>query len=121
MSVDLLLLKFNSDEKQFTRLFVSVIASDCILILTNGGQLVALCGGGWALRTGIGMTTNLSGHFRNRRLQFIGRSQVEHTHKPTHTTVDSRTRSTRVNRSAIEKVSVKTKLNLGLILGNLEK
>jgi len=31
MCVDSLLLKFNSDEKQYTRLFISVFASDCIL------------------------------------------------------------------------------------------
>jgi len=37
MCVDSLLLKFNSDEKQFTgtRLFISVFASDCILSPTN--------------------------------------------------------------------------------------
>jgi len=38
MCVDTLLLKFNSDEKQFTRLFISVFASDCILRPTNGGR-----------------------------------------------------------------------------------
>jgi len=42
MCVDSLLLKFKSDEKQFTKLFI--------------------CGGGWALRAGIGMTINLPGH-----------------------------------------------------------
>jgi len=30
MCVDSLLLKFNSDEKQLTRLFIPVFASDCI-------------------------------------------------------------------------------------------
>jgi len=48
MCVDLLLLKFNSDEKQFTRLFIPMVVSPC--------------GGGWALRAGIGMTINLTGH-----------------------------------------------------------
>jgi len=36
--VDSILLKFNSDEKQFTRLFISVFASDCALSPTNGGR-----------------------------------------------------------------------------------
>jgi len=40
MCVDSLLLKFNSDEKQFTRLFVSVFASDCILNPTKDGRLL---------------------------------------------------------------------------------
>jgi len=31
-------LKFNSDEKQFTRLFIFVFASDCILSPTNGDR-----------------------------------------------------------------------------------
>jgi len=38
MCVDALLLKFNSDEKQFNRLFISVFASDCILSSTNCGR-----------------------------------------------------------------------------------
>jgi len=36
--VNSLLLKFNSDEKQLARLFISMFASDCILCLTNGGR-----------------------------------------------------------------------------------
>jgi len=47
MCVDSLLLKFNSDEKQFTRLFISVFAFDCILVPP---KVVAPCGGGWALQ-----------------------------------------------------------------------
>jgi len=38
MCVDSLLLKFNSDEKQLTRLFVSVFASDCSLSPTEDGR-----------------------------------------------------------------------------------
>jgi len=59
MCVDSLLLKFNSDEKQFTRLFICVFASDCILVPP---MVVAPCGSGWALRAGIGMTINFPGH-----------------------------------------------------------
>jgi len=51
MCVDSLLLKFNNDEKQFTRLFISVFASDYILSPTKVGR--PLNGGGWALRAGI--------------------------------------------------------------------
>jgi len=60
MCVDSLLLKFNSDEKQFTRLFVSVFTSDCILSPIKDDR--PPCGGGWALRAGIGMVINLPGH-----------------------------------------------------------
>jgi len=59
MCVDSLLLKFNSDEKQFTQLFISVFASDCILSTTKGGPP---CGGGWTLHSEIEMTINLPGH-----------------------------------------------------------
>jgi len=38
MPIDSLLLKFNSDEKQFTRLFISVFATDCILSPTKSGR-----------------------------------------------------------------------------------
>jgi len=38
MYVDSLLLKFNCDENQLSRLFISVFASDCILSPTNGGR-----------------------------------------------------------------------------------
>jgi len=38
MCVDSLLLKFNIDEKQFIRLFISVIASDCTLSPTKDGR-----------------------------------------------------------------------------------
>jgi len=54
MFVDSLLFKFNSDEKQFTQLYISMFAFDCILIPTNGG-----C----PLRAGIGMTINPPGYF----------------------------------------------------------
>jgi len=47
MCVDSLLLKFNNDKKQLTRLFISVFASDCTLSPTNDGRPP---GGGWALR-----------------------------------------------------------------------
>jgi len=47
MCVDSLLLKFNSDEKQLTRLFISLFASDC----TSD-----------AMRSGIGMNITLPGH-----------------------------------------------------------
>jgi len=47
MCVDSLLLKFNSDEKQLTRLFISVFASDCTLSPIKDGHP---CDGGWALR-----------------------------------------------------------------------
>jgi len=40
MCVGSLLFNFNSDEKQLTRLFISVSASDCILSPTNGGRLL---------------------------------------------------------------------------------
>jgi len=59
MCVDSLLLKFNSDEKLFTRLLISMFASDCILSPTNGSRPLwwwvgPVCG--------IGMTINLPGH-----------------------------------------------------------
>jgi len=38
MFIDSLLLKFNGDEKQFTQLFISVFASDCILSPADGGR-----------------------------------------------------------------------------------
>jgi len=38
MCIDLLLLKFNSDEKQLARLFISVFASDCTLNPTKDGR-----------------------------------------------------------------------------------
>jgi len=47
MCVDSLLLKFNSDEKQLTRLFISVFASDCTEV---SPKMVATCGGGCALQ-----------------------------------------------------------------------
>jgi len=59
MCVDSLLLKINSDEKQFTQFFISVFASDCIL---SPPAVVAPCGDGWSLSTGIGMTINLPDH-----------------------------------------------------------
>jgi len=40
MSIDLLLLKFNSDEKQLTRLFIWVFVSDCIISSTKDGLLL---------------------------------------------------------------------------------
>jgi len=60
-------IKLYSDEKQFTRLFISVFAS---LSPTIGGLVVAPhgpWGGGWALRlyAGIGMTINLPGHLKS--------------------------------------------------------
>jgi len=45
MYVDSLLFKFNSNEKQFTRLFIFVFASDCILSPTNGGRPLVVVGG----------------------------------------------------------------------------
>jgi len=48
MCVDSLLLKFNSDEKQFTQLYISVFASDCILsrtILVTNFQKSSSAGG----------------------------------------------------------------------------
>jgi len=63
MCVDTLLLKFSNDEKQFTRLFISVFASDRILSPTNGGRPPVVVGGPCnALRAGIEMTINLPGH-----------------------------------------------------------
>jgi len=53
MCVDSLLLKLNSDEKQPTRLFISVFTSGCIFSPTNGG-----C----PLYVGIGLTINLMGN-----------------------------------------------------------
>jgi len=47
MCVDSLLLKFNSNEKQVTQLYLSVFASDYILSPTNGGRAY---GGGRALQ-----------------------------------------------------------------------
>jgi len=38
MCIDSLLLKFNSDEKQLTRLFISMFASDCTLSPTKDGR-----------------------------------------------------------------------------------
>jgi len=52
-------LKFNSDEKQFTWRYISVFASDFIYVPP---KVFVPCGGGWALRAGIGMNTNLPGH-----------------------------------------------------------
>jgi len=52
MCVDSMLLKFYSDEKQFIRLFKSVFASDCCMV-------VALCGGVWAQRAWIEMIINI--------------------------------------------------------------
>jgi len=58
MCVDSLLLKFNNDEKQLTRLFISVFASDCTLSPIKDGRplwwwvgLAALCvqGSEWPL------------------------------------------------------------------------
>jgi len=40
MYVDSLLLKFYSDEKQFTRLSISVFAFDCTLSPTKDGRLL---------------------------------------------------------------------------------
>jgi len=59
MYVDSLLLKFNSDEKQLARL-----SSQCSHLTASQvpPTAVAPCGGGWALRTEIGMTINLPGH-----------------------------------------------------------
>jgi len=45
MCVDSLLLKFNSDEKQLTQLFISVFASDCILNPTQWWSLPEVMGG----------------------------------------------------------------------------
>jgi len=58
MCVDSLLLKFNSDEKQLTQLFISVFATDCILRPTNDDRPPDLWWW-WALHVGIGMTINL--------------------------------------------------------------
>jgi len=38
MCVDSLLVKFNKDEKQLTRLFISVFASDCTLSAPKDGR-----------------------------------------------------------------------------------
>jgi len=59
MCVDSLRLKFNIDEKQLTRLFISLFASDLII-----PPIIVLPCGGWALRryAGIGMTINLPIH-----------------------------------------------------------
>jgi len=59
-----LLLKFNSDEKQLVRLFISVFASDCILSPTNGGRPLEVGGpcDACVLAAGIRMTINLRSH-----------------------------------------------------------
>jgi len=45
MCVDSLPLKFNNDEKQFTRLFISVFASDYILNPTKDGRPLVVVDG----------------------------------------------------------------------------
>jgi len=59
MCVDSLLFKFKSDEKQLTRLFISVFASDCTLRPTKDGRSLSPCD---AMRSGIGMTITFPGH-----------------------------------------------------------
>jgi len=63
MCVDFFLLKFNSDKKQLSPLFISVFASDCISTPTKGGHpLVVEDGSCDALHAWIGMTINLLDH-----------------------------------------------------------
>jgi len=69
MCVDSLLLKCNNDEKQHTHpTFISLFASDCILVPL---KMVAACGSEWALRAGIGMTSNLPGQSMSVTQHFL--------------------------------------------------
>jgi len=54
----LITIKFNSDEKRLTRLFISVFVSECILCPTKSGRPL-WCGPCGALRAGFGMIINL--------------------------------------------------------------
>jgi len=82
-----LLLKFNSNEKQFTRLFISVSASDCILSPTNGGRplwrwvgLVTLCvqGSEWSSSSRVILCQWYSAIYPRVTHMLLGLSTLSH-------------------------------------------